>query len=198
MKSSPPLSGRPTIALLEDGLIEDYEVKVWSGVGDAAKKRDANLLCFASGTLNSPHLFSAQRNILLDLIESAIDAGHINGIIALSGALGNFCTPETLLKIYSRFSKVPMVSVGTELKGMSSVTVHNVGGMYDMIAHLIRDHGRSRIAFIRGPEHSHDAQERFETYKKVLKDYSLPFDPQLIAPGDFLIPSGKLAVALFM
>jgi diguanylate cyclase (GGDEF)-like protein len=198
MKSPAKQTVRPTIALLLDGLIEDYEVKVWSGVGDAAKKRDANLLCFASGTLDSPHLFSSQRNILLDLIESAVDAGHIDGIIALSGAIANFCTPEKLLKIYSRFNKVPLVSVGTELKGKSSVTVHNAGGMYDIISHLIKHHGKRRIAFIRGPEHSHDAQDRFEAYKKVLQDCAMPFEPKLVAPGDFLIPSGKQAVALFM
>lgn len=189
---------RPTIALLVDGLIEDYEVKVWSGVGDAAKKRDANLLCFACGTLNSPHLFSAQRNILLDLLENAVDAGHIDGAIALTGALANFSTTEEVLQTYSRFSKVPMVSVGMRFNGIPSITTDNVGGMYDIISHLIRHHGRRRVAFIRGPEYSQDAQERFETYKKVLQDCSLPFDPKLVAPGDFLIPSGKQAVSLLM
>src|SRR5687767_9538671 len=155
MRSSPIQSARPTIALLVDGLIEDYEVKVWSGVGDAAKKRDVNLLCFACGTLDSPHLFSSQRNILLDLIENAVDTGQIDGIIALSGALGNFSTPEKLQQTYARFSKVPLVSVGTHFDGIPSITVDNVGGMHGMISHLIRHHGRRRIAFICGPEHSH-------------------------------------------
>jgi sigma-B regulation protein RsbU (phosphoserine phosphatase) len=198
MKPSPQQSGRPTIALLVDGLIEDYEVKVWSGVGEAAKKRGVNFLCFACGTLNSPHLFSSQRNILLDLIENAIAAGHIDGIIALTGALANFSTPDEVLKTYARFNKVPLVSIGMRFDGIPSITVDNARGMYDMIAHLIRHHGRQRIAFIRGPEQSQDAQERFETYKQVLRDCSLPFDPGLVAPGDFLIPSGKQAVSLLM
>jgi phosphoserine phosphatase RsbU/P len=198
MKSSSAQTGRPTIALLVDGLIEDYEVKVWSGVGDAARGRDANLLCFACGTLNSPHLFSSQRNILLDLLENAVAAGHVDGVIALTGALANFSTAEEVRATYDRFSKVPLISIGMRFDGIPSITIDNAGGMYDIISHLVRQHGRRRIAFIRGPEYSQDAQERFETYKKVLRDCSLTFDPELVAPGDFLIPSGKRAVALLM
>jgi diguanylate cyclase (GGDEF)-like protein len=198
MKPSPIQHARPTIALLVDGLIEDYEVKVWSGVCEAAKRQDLNLLCFASGSLDSPHFFSSQRNILLDLVESAVEAGQINGILALSGALGNFSTPQALLRTYARFSKVPLISIGAQFKDIPSITVDNAGGMREMIAHLIRDHGRRRIAFIRGPEQSDDAQERFEVYRQVLQENGIPFDPGLVAPGDFLMPSGQRAVALFM
>ncbi|HEX5056542.1 MAG TPA: GGDEF domain-containing protein [Gammaproteobacteria bacterium] len=198
MKSKPVQSARPTIALLVDGLIEDYEVKVWSGVREAAKKRGANLLCFACGTLASPHRFSSQRNILLDLVENAVAGGQIDGIIALTGALANFSTPEEVLKTYARFSKVPLISIGARFDGIPGIVTDNAGGMYDIISHLIKHHGKRRIAFIRGPEQSHDAQERFETYKKVLKDCALPFDPDLVAPGDWLMPSGKLAIELLM
>jgi diguanylate cyclase (GGDEF)-like protein len=189
---------RPTIALLVDGLIEDYEVKVWSGVADAAKKYDFNLLCCACGSLDSPHLFSSQRNILFDLVRAAVDAGHIDGILALSGALANFSTPEKLLQTYSRLGDVPLISIGAQLDGMPSITVNNAGGMREMITHLIQHHGRRRIAFICGPEHSDDARERFEAYRQALDENAVSFDPDLVAPGDFLIPSGERAVALFM
>ncbi|HEX5056541.1 MAG TPA: GGDEF domain-containing protein [Gammaproteobacteria bacterium] len=189
---------RRTIALLVDSLIEDYEVRIWSSVGEVAKKHDVNLLCFACGTLDSPYLFSSQRGVLFDLIEAAVDAGHIDGILALSGSLANFSTPEKLLKTYARFSKVPLVSLSAEFKGIPSITVDNAGGMHDMVLHMIKKHGRRRIAFVSGPPHSYDAGERLEAYKRALRDCSLPFDPNLVAPGDFMPPSGEQAVALFM
>ncbi len=191
-------SARPTVALLVDSLIEDYEVRVWSNVCEAARKYDANLLCLACGTLDSPYLFSSQRGILLDLVETAVETGHIDGIISLSGSLANFSTPEKLRRTYSRFSKVPLISVSAQFEGIPSITVNNAGGMHDMISHLIKHHGRRRIAFICGPEHSYDARERLEAYKQVLKENDIPFDPELVAPGDFMPPSGELAVALFM
>jgi diguanylate cyclase (GGDEF)-like protein len=191
-------SDRPTIALLVDSLIEDYEVRIWSSVCEVAKKHDVNLLCLACGTLDSPYLFSSQRGVLLDLVEAAVETGHIDGIISLSGSLANFSTPEKLRQTYTRFSKVPLVSVSAQFAGIPSITVNNAGGMHDMISHLIKHHGKRRIAFICGPEHSYDAQERLEAYKQVLKENGIPFDPQLIAPGDFMPPSGELAVTLFM
>jgi diguanylate cyclase (GGDEF)-like protein len=193
--SKPP---RRTIALLVDGLIEDYEVRIWSSVGEVAKKHDVNLICFACGTLDSPYHFSSQRGILFDLVEAAVEAGHIDGILALSGSLANFSTPEKLLRTYARFSKIPLISVSAEFKGIPSITVNNAGGMHDMITHLIRHHGRRRIAFIRGPEHSYDALERFEAYKRVLEENGIPFDPALVTPGDFMPPSGERAIALLM
>jgi sigma-B regulation protein RsbU (phosphoserine phosphatase) len=189
---------RRTIALLVDSLIEDYEVRIWSSVREVAKKHDVNLLCFACGTLDSPYLFSSQRGVLFDLVEAAVDAGHIDGILALSGSLANFSTPEKLLKTFARFSKVPLVSIGAEFKGIPSIIVDNAGGMHDMILHMIKKHGKRRIAFISGPEHSYDANERLAAYQRALQDCSLPFDPKLVAPGDFMPPSGEQAVALFM
>lgn len=191
-------SRRHTIALLVDSLIEDYEVRIWSSVSDVAKKHDVNLLCLACGTLDSPYLFSSQRGVLLDLVEAAVATGHIDGIIALSGSLANFSTPTKLRETYSRFSKVPLISVSAQFDGIPSITVNNAGGMHDMIAHLIQHHGKRRIAFICGPEHSYDAQERLDAYKQVLKENAIPFDPNLIASGDFMPPSGERAVALFM
>src|SRR5688572_33479087 len=99
--TSRPKPVRPTIALLVDSLIEDYEVRIWSSVCEVAKKHDVNLLCLACGTLDSPYLFSSQRGILLDLVETAVVTGHIDGIIALSGSLANFSTPEKLRETYS-------------------------------------------------------------------------------------------------
>lgn len=189
---------RPTIALLVDSLIEDYEVRIWSSVSDVAKKHDVNLLCLACGTLDSPYLFSSQRGVLLNLVETAVATGHIDGIIALSGSLANFSTPEKLLRTYARFKSVPLISIGAQFQGIPSVTVNNAGGMHDMVSHLIKHHGKRRIAFISGPEHSYDARERLEAYKQVLKENALPFDPALVAPGDFMPPSGELAVALLM
>lgn len=189
---------RRTIALLVDGLIEDYEVRIWSSVNEVAKKHDVNLLCFACGTLDSPYLFSSQRGVLFDLVEAAVEAGHIDGILALSGSLANFSTPEKLLRTYARFSKVPLISVSAQFAGIPSITVDNAGGMREMVSHLIRRHGRRRIAFICGPEHSYDARERFEAYRQVLRENDIPFDPDLVTPGDFMPPSGELAVALLM
>lgn len=56
----------------------------------------------------------------------------------------------------------------------STVQVDDFEGAYNATKHLI-DKGYKRIAHIRGPVHPLNAIERFNGYKKALKDHSLPF-----------------------
>jgi len=54
--------------------------------------------------------------------------------------------------------------------------------MQAILQHLVEVHGLRRIAFIRGPEHNEEADNRFKAYLETLAAYNIPVDPQLIVP----------------
>jgi LacI family transcriptional regulator len=65
------------------------------------------------------------------------------------------------------------------------VTVENKAASRKIVEHLIEMHGRRRIVFLSGPLKQEDSYWRELGYRQALETYNLPFDPALIAPGEF-------------
>jgi DNA-binding LacI/PurR family transcriptional regulator/GAF domain-containing protein len=188
---------RPTVGLLIQDIAGEggYESAIWTGVVEACEHRDANLLCFVGGSLRfSPaDELESQRNVVYDLVT----ADTVDGLIII-GSVGSFIPPDELKSFYDRYRPLPMVSIALTQEGIPSILVDNYGGMRSVIAHLTQAHGYRRIAFIRGPEGNEDAGHRYRAYTDVLAEYGLPLDPDLVAPGDFLSPSGAEAIRILL
>lgn len=192
--SRPHTVPRPTLGLFLDWLEDDYQTAVLCGVADAASGHDANVLCFAGGGLRSPDRFHALRNRIFELANSH----NIDALIVLSGTLGNQVGPAGLAGFLDRFQGIPTCSIAVPLEGTPSVLVDNARGMRDAIEHLILVHGYRNIAFIRGPEANAEAERRFRVYREVLLAHGIPFQPELVAIGDFHRLSGIAAVHQLM
>ena len=66
-----------------------------------------------------------------------------------------------------------------------SVTIENKDATCRLVEHLITDHGRKRILFVRGPANQEDSQWRELGYLQALENHDIPRDPQLIICGEF-------------
>jgi DNA-binding LacI/PurR family transcriptional regulator/GAF domain-containing protein len=185
---------RPTIALITDQIVYEYQAGIWSGVIATARERDANLICFVGGRLHSSTGFEGQGNVVYDLVS----AESVDGLVIMTGAVGSQVAPEETRAFCEGYRSLPMVSVGLVLEGIPSVLVDNEKGLRDVLIHLIEDHGRRRIAFIRGPVTNEEAELRYRTYVNVLSECGLPLDSDLVAHGDFLRPSGMAAINLLL
>ncbi len=186
---------RLTIGLLIGRLGDvGYAAEVWPGVADVAEERDINLICFVGGALRAAHEFDSQRNVAYDLASPE----NLDGLVAMSGSIGQFIGPEQLKRFYMRYHPLPMVSIAMALEGIPSILVDNKTGMRQAITHLIEVHKFHRIAFIRGPETNPEAEERYNTYVDVLTEHGIPLDPNLVAPGNFLSRAGAEAVHLLL
>jgi PAS domain S-box-containing protein len=186
--------GRPTIGLLTRGISDEFSGPVWKGVADVARERDANLVGFVGGMLNSPHGFEVQGNALYNLA----GAENVDGLVIWTGILGHYVGPEEMQNFCKRFSPLPIVSIELPLEGIPSVLGDFQQSMHDIVVHLIEVHGYRRIAFIRGPEDSLTGEERYHAYMAALAERGIPFDPDLVAPGDFFAPSGAKAMHLLL
>jgi PAS domain S-box-containing protein len=190
-----PRTRRPTIGLLIGRLGDiGYAAQVWPGVADVAEERDVNLICFVGGTLRAPHEFDTQRNVVYDLVSPE----RLDGLLAMSGSIGQFIGPEELKDFYARFQPLPMVSIAMAVDGFPNVLIDSETGVRETITHLIEMHQFRKIAFIRGPESNTEAEQRYKTYIKVLAEHDIPFNPALVVPGNYLGPAGAEAVRVLL
>ena len=179
-----------TIGFLVDWLDGAYQSQIFEGARDAARDRRVQLLCFAGGMLGNGLRGGIRRNATFDLIGPE----NVDGIILMSGSIGNHIGAERLVAYCERFRALPRVSIAVELPGMASIVVDNRTGIESAITHLIRSHGCREIAFVRGPAANPEAELRYEVYRSVLNAHGLPFDEQLVTAGDFLTESGNSAI----
>jgi signal transduction histidine kinase/DNA-binding LacI/PurR family transcriptional regulator/DNA-binding response OmpR family regulator len=183
-------AGRPTIGLLTHGGGDPVGHFVWSGVASIARERGANLICFPGKPLRSSHGFEAQSNVLYDLV----DLEMIHGLVLWLAGLTLQVNLEEIRVFCERYRPLPVVTVGVHIDGIPCVTVDNYHGMRDVVTHLVEGHGHTRIAFIRGPEHHQEAEERYLAYRDVLRENGLHFDPRLVVTGGFKESGGKAAI----
>lgn len=173
-----PSGKRLTIGVLLDNLSGESRSSLWPGIADTIQSQGANLICFTGGYLNDPHDFNKRGNIVYEMI----DKNALDGLIIWTSSLSSYVGQASIQNFCQRYHPLPMVSIGVVLDSIPSVVLDSYHGMREAIIHLITVHARRRIVFVRGPEKHRDAQERFRAYVDVLKEYDLPFVPELVSP----------------
>jgi LacI family transcriptional regulator len=66
-----------------------------------------------------------------------------------------------------------------------AVTVENKAAVSEIIDHLVVDHERVRIVFLKGPEHQEDSIWREMGYRASLEAHGIPYRSELVLPGEF-------------
>lgn len=186
------IKARPTIALfIHETFGTHYQFSILTGVFDAARDYGINLICVCGGE------FAAPRNIYksANVIYQWVDQQNVDGII-LTSAIFNYSDAEFQRRYCDRFKPMPLRSLGLIAIDVPNTTIDNTSGLRDVIRHLISKHGYRRLAFVSGPTHNKDAQDRYRIYREVLDEYEIPFDPNLLLPGEFIYPDGQEAVRL--
>ncbi len=189
-----PRPARLTIGMLFENMPneqQEYLSQVLAGVTSVAQEQDVNLLCFAGGHLYHTfyNQFDTQRNILYALITPDI----VDGLIILGTIITYVPIPEAIA-FYQRYSRLPLVHIGLPIEGFTTVVATETAGLYETVAHLIRDHHYRRIAFINSPENRPTARPRYQAYAQALKDHGIAVDPTLVVPGDWTVRAGREAV----
>jgi DNA-binding LacI/PurR family transcriptional regulator len=86
---------------------------------------------------------------------------------------------------------VPLVVINRELSEpiFHSVTFDQAGAVQMMMDHLI-GYGHRKIACITGPLNRPSSQARFAGFQAALKQYAIPFNPNLVKNGHYLLQGG--------
>jgi signal transduction histidine kinase/DNA-binding LacI/PurR family transcriptional regulator/DNA-binding response OmpR family regulator len=170
---------RITLALLTQGAIDPNNRAIWSGAAAAAHDAGVNLICYPGRPMRSPAEFEVQRNIIYRMV----DVHTVDGVVFWG--INPWMDMEETYSFIRRFHPMPIVTTGIVLEGIPGVTADNYHGMREVVSHLINVHHRRKIAFIRGPANHQEANDRYQAYLDVLKEYGIPPQPELVYLGDF-------------
>lgn len=148
------------------------------GIEDELDKRGYNAL-FVSG-----HWNATEEARCVEVLRSR----RVDGIIVLTGRL-----TDQALRTCAK--SLPIVVAGRVLKapGLHSLKFDDVAGARMATEHLLTL-GHRRIACIAGDPLHPDAVERQRGYREALEQAGIPYEPALVAPGQFHEESGRLAM----
>ncbi len=185
------MTGRKTIAVLGAQLSRVWGSEFMAGVMEGARANDVNVVCFVGGKL-IPIKAQGQETPsfgLYDLVRPA----QFDGIL-LAADMGHGPSPEDIKFFCRSFAPTPIVSFAIQAEGVSTFLADSMGGMREIIRHLIEVHEYKRIAFIRGMHGQIEADQRFEAYQEELKSHNIRYEENLVVEGDFTPESGRAAI----
>ncbi|MBN1525520.1 MAG: substrate-binding domain-containing protein [Spirochaetales bacterium] len=165
---------RPLIAFFSAYISTPNYKSRYLGISDHLRVSNANLICFVTHFLHDPEGFEKQANILVNFVTPALFDGCI---------LGN--TYKDSVKPFNELMAtfqldMPVITIREDRNGRRFLPDDNYESMREMVRHLIRAHGRTRIAYIGGPPGHITSQNRFRGYRDALAESGIAFAQELI------------------
>ncbi|MEE1941267.1 substrate-binding domain-containing protein [Streptomyces sp. TRM 70361] len=184
-------TGRPVIGLVTANIHLGVGATLWSGVLAAAERHDVSLVCFPGGPLSPA---GAPRTALYDLVGPA----RLDGVICWTSTLGLPAAAEEderAAGLVARLAGLPVVSLNRELPGHETLRLDSRAGMRAAVGHLVREHGRRRLACVRGPLANPVSRDRYRAYTDALARHHVRGDGSLVvAAADFGGGAGAAAM----
>jgi DNA-binding LacI/PurR family transcriptional regulator len=166
------LASRKTrvIGLLLNNLHNDFFVPLLNGIEAVVRKKGYNLIIATYHASSRDHM------------HPPIGPHNTDGLLVFSDGLMD----DDLAALQA--SGFPMVLVHRtppQNIPIPSVTVENIQVTEQLIQHLIEEHGKRRILFLRGPVQQEDSLRREAGYRAALQANGIQVDENLILNGDF-------------
>jgi DNA-binding LacI/PurR family transcriptional regulator/serine phosphatase RsbU (regulator of sigma subunit) len=178
------------IAFLVNDVFRAYQAAFRKFIERAAQRHGCELLVFNGRALAHPELGERAQNHLYDWVSPEV----ADCAIVLSGTLAHFATHSQMAALCGQLGAMPVVSIGLEIPGFSSIVINNRPALAAAVDHVVGVHGRRRVAYIGGPPGNQEAIDRFAGYRDALRAHGIPFDERLVADGLFTLPSGANAM----
>ncbi|GAA2403477.1 hypothetical protein GCM10010420_33380 [Streptomyces glaucosporus] len=150
-------------------------------------------MCFPGGPLRPA---GAPRAALYDLV----GPGRLDGVICWTSTLG-LPAPgdERAARLVERLGELPVVSLNRALEDHETLRLDSYAGMRAAVGHLVGEHGRRRLACVRGPLANPVPRDRHRAYADALARHRVPRDRSLVvAATDFGGRAGAAAMRVLV
>ena len=176
------------IGLLTSRIDNNYNMTMWNGIYNGARSKNYNLITYRGDSIKiDKRTGTLSGNVVYD----NIDFDQIDGFLLISTTISNEVTPEIYENFCSKLKSKPIVSIGQAPSFVNRCLIDNSSGFYNLVTHLIKEHGCKSFAYLSGPEMSKESIIRFNAFKKSLSDNNLEFDKELLYYGNFQIDLAK-------
>ncbi len=151
---------------------------LWSSIADHAASSSDYLFIFPLGRLECEEDNEAMRSSVAPLVNGR----NIDGLISWASALCGIVSKEDVIEYHrEHFSALPFVTIGLKCPGHAEISFDAYDGFKSAVQHLIKVHGKRKIAYVRGPENHESSQDRFRAYLDALKESGITIDDRLIS-----------------
>lgn len=169
------------IAVYANGWSFEALSSAMEGIKRFAEKEDFDIFTFTSFASYSEHVELMQGELN---IYKLCEPEEYDGIIVFSAMLNSVKTAVSIC-LDAKQKNVPVISIGMEQDGISSICVSNQSGMRALVEHLITVHGVKRVCFVAGTEDHVDSVERLQVTKAVLEEHGLTLAEEDIGYGQW-------------
>lgn len=186
-------SKRLHFGVMVSSIEEACQSVLWKGIEAFASEHNIDITAYLS-------IFQQKTGRLEEHYQVVFDAAEenmaIDGLILFGGFIAEDITTAELDKYLDKFPDMPMVSIAMSYPGKSSLLVDNERGTFKVVRHMIKEHGCTKVVFVKGPEDHEEAEARYMGYKNALKTSGIPLDENLVVQGggNFSTEDGEEAV----
>jgi len=173
------------IALIYDNHSPYYMNQVQMGCWEACHENGSRLLAQPVDVTDP---------LVGEQVRGLVTETHVDGVILSSPVTD---CPAVLKALEGMDIPFVRISPGTNHAMTSSVFMDDAQAADDMTSYLIAK-GHRQIGFIRGHSNHMASEERLFGYRRALDRAGLPFEPALIAAGEFDFDSGVAAAQHFL
>jgi len=152
--------------------------KIFSGVNQAAKDFNINLINFTS-LIRYSFAEDIENYACYKQVLKYLNKNNINGFVSKNASLLDFMTKKQIDNFHQNLSPLPIVCIGEPIKNIPTIVLDEFSNIKELMTHLIKVHEFKKIAFIGSLGHI-TYQQRFEAYKKVLEINNIPYKPELV------------------
>lgn len=121
---------------------------------------------------------------------------RVDGVIITGGEIDRDIISDEYVNALNNLNKsVPVVVIGQTIENCKCVFINRnlSGGISPLIHHLLAL-GRKRIGFVGGEEGIKTTTARYEAYRQTLQNFSIPYDPSIVALSNYYYPDGYKAM----
>ncbi len=167
------------IAVCANGWSPDVLAKAMEGFEAYADEKDLDIYVFLSFASYSVHRHTMQGELN---VYNLCDLNDYDGIIVFSNLLNSNETAEEIC-MAAKEKGVPLISIGMEFDGVTSLCVNNEEGMRELVTHLIEEHGVKEIFYMGGTDTHVDSNDRLRITRTVLEEHGLELKEKQIGYG---------------
>ncbi|GAA3847770.1 substrate-binding domain-containing protein [Streptomyces sedi] len=190
--AGPPRTQGPVIGLVTANIHLGVGATLWAGVRRAAERHGASLVALPGDAVRAE---GAPRNALYELVGTA----GLDGVICWTSTLGLPTAGDRASRLVRQLAGLPVVSLNRALGEHETLLLDSHAGMRKAVGHLVTDHGRRRLACIRGPLTNPVALDRARAYTEALRRHRLPLDRALTAASlDYAAGAGAAAMRVLI
>ncbi len=182
---------RKRLGVFIEWINDGYSDPILDEIVLLAKETNVDVVCFVNGL--NPGDFPVP---VAHYTHECATPRNMDAVLVVSA--GNGLTADQIATYFQRLEPLPIASVAVHWNQYPKIVVDNESGVRAGVKHLIQAHGKRRIACLRGPEVSAEANARFRAYREALEEHGIEFDPALVTTGYFMKPNGVEAVRLWL